>query len=57
VLPEALCAVEGIEKVFVYGSWAARYHGEPGPVPNDVDVLVVGDADRDDLDEAARHQQ
>jgi predicted nucleotidyltransferase len=57
VLPEVLRAVEGVEKVFVYGSWAARYSGEAGPVPNDVDVLVVGDADRDDLDDAARQAQ
>jgi predicted nucleotidyltransferase len=57
VLPEALRAVEGIEKVFVYGSWAARYRGESGAVPNDVDVLVIGDADKDALDDAARQTQ
>jgi len=38
---------------FPYGSWAARYHGEPGPVPVDVDVLIVGSADPNDLDEVA----
>ena len=32
---------------------AARYRGEPGPVPYDIDVLVVGTADRDNLDEIA----
>jgi len=37
-----------------YGSWAARYLGEPGPVPHDVDVLVVGAANEDDLYEIAR---
>jgi predicted nucleotidyltransferase len=26
----------------VFGSWAARYRGERGPVPGDVDLLVVG---------------
>jgi predicted nucleotidyltransferase len=31
------------ERVLIYGSWAARYHGEPGPPPRDIDVLVVGD--------------
>jgi len=33
----------GAERVVVFGSWAARYHGEPGPLPSDIDVLVVGD--------------
>lgn len=28
--------------VVIFGSWADRWFGEPGPVPNDVDVLVVG---------------
>ncbi|CAL8980002.1 hypothetical protein CELL_03384 [Cellulomonas sp. T2.31MG-18] len=54
VLAEALAAVPGIEAAYVYGSWAARYRGEPGPVPGDVDVLVVGTADLDTLDEVAR---
>jgi hypothetical protein len=57
VLPEALRTVEGVEQAFVYGSWAARYHGNSGPVPNDVDVLVIGDADKDALDDAARQAQ
>jgi len=33
----------GAEHVVVFGSWAARYFGEPGPYPADMDVLVVGD--------------
>ena len=36
-----------------YGGAAARYQGEPGPVPGDVDVLVVGETDRDDVYDAA----
>jgi DNA-binding transcriptional ArsR family regulator len=52
VLTDALRNVPGIDHAFIYGSWAARYRGDPGPPPNDVDVLVVGDADPDDLDEA-----
>lgn len=31
-------------EVFVFGSWAARYHGQPGAAPNDVDVAVVSSA-------------
>ena len=30
----------------IFGSWAARYNGERGLPPNDVDVLVVGAPDR-----------
>jgi predicted nucleotidyltransferase len=43
-LGNALTDVSGVEEAFVFGSWAARYTGEPGPAPNDIDVLVVGDA-------------
>ena len=39
------------------GSWAARYLGEAGRAPNDVDVLVVGDADRDLVDDAAQRAE
>jgi hypothetical protein len=54
VLTRRLADVRGVEQAFIYGSWAARYTGQPGPIPEDVDVLVVGDADPDELDEAAR---
>jgi predicted nucleotidyltransferase len=33
----------GADRVVVFGSWAARYRGEAGPIPADIDVLVVGD--------------
>ena len=49
VLTDLLRGVEGVEAAYIFGSWAARYKGEVGPVPNDVDVLVIGDPDRDDL--------
>ena len=49
VLERALAAVYGVERAFIYGSWAARYLGEPGDAPNDVDVLVVGEPDADEL--------
>lgn len=54
VLTSALASVDGVEQAFIYGSWAARYTGEPGPPPNDVDVLVVGVADPDELDDVAQ---
>ncbi len=45
------------EQVLIYGSWAERYHGKPGPPPNDVDVLVVGRLDRADVYDAADRAQ
>jgi DNA-binding transcriptional ArsR family regulator len=38
--------------VAIYGSWAARYNGVPGPAPADVDVLVVGKPSRPDIYDA-----
>ena len=52
VVGEELSGVAGIAAAFIYGSWAARYVREPGPPPGDIDVLVVGDPDRDDLFDA-----
>lgn len=39
----------GVASVMIFGSWAERYRGTPGPYPNDVDVLVVGDESVDML--------
>lgn len=41
VAPE-LAAIEGIDKAYLYGSWAARYQGEVGLDPADIDVMVIG---------------
>jgi hypothetical protein len=57
VLTDLLAGLAGVSAAYIYGSWAARHAGEPGPVPGDVDVLVVGTADRDDLEDAARTAQ
>jgi predicted nucleotidyltransferase len=46
--------VADIESAFLFGSWAARYAGQPGRAPADIDLLVIGDPDRDELDEAAQ---
>lgn len=43
-LGAALTDVASVEEAFVFGSWAARYTGETGPAPHDIDVLVVGNA-------------
>jgi DNA-binding transcriptional ArsR family regulator len=43
--------------VAIYGSWAARYHGLAGPPPADVDVLVIGEASRADIYDAAERAE
>lgn len=57
VLTGLLEDVAEVDEAYLYGSWAARYRGEPGPTPHDVDVLVIGAADRDELDEVAESAQ
>ncbi|WP_034089443.1 MarR family transcriptional regulator [Streptacidiphilus albus] len=54
VLGDLVLPLAGVEEAHIYGSWAARYSGERGGVPKDVDVLVVGNPDEDELYEAAR---
>lgn len=57
VVGEEFAGLEGVVQVLIYGSWAARYAGESGPAPRDVDVLLVGAPDRDDSYEAARRAE
>ena len=49
--------VDGAQAVAVFGSWAARYLGQPGRAPNDIDVLVIGTPDRDEVDDAAERAE
>jgi DNA-binding transcriptional ArsR family regulator len=50
VLSEVLQPVHGIAAAYVYGSWAARHEGKAGQRPvGDIDVLVLGEPDRDQL--------
>ena len=49
VLRELLAGVPGIREAYIYGSWARRFHGEPGDEPVDIDVLVVVESDRADV--------
>jgi hypothetical protein len=53
IVLEEFAAVPGMSELHIFGSWAARFLGEPGPVPGDVDVLVVGPVDRDEVYDAA----
>jgi DNA-binding transcriptional ArsR family regulator len=50
---DAFAGIRGVDRVLIYGSWAARYHGQPGPPPNDLDILVIGTPDRAAIYEAA----
>jgi predicted nucleotidyltransferase len=50
VLAEVLQPVNGIAAAYIYGSWAARHEGRTGQRPvGDIDVLVLGEPDRDHL--------
>lgn len=58
VLEQQLRGLRGVERALIYGAWARRYHGEPGPLPRDVDLMVIGTADvakiRAEADRASR---
>lgn len=54
LLARKLAEVEGIREAYIFGSWARRATGEPGPLPRDVDLLVVGEADPNAIYAAVR---
>ncbi len=58
VLETQLRGLPGVNRALIYGSWARRYEGEPGPLPQDVDLMVIGTADvaeiRAEADSASR---
>lgn len=45
--------VKGIDFLYIYGSWAARFNNIPGTQPNDIDLLVVGNPDAQEVNEIA----
>jgi hypothetical protein len=53
VVDEEFGGLDDVDLVLIYGSWAARYRGEPGPPPQDLDVLVVGGPARTAVYDAA----
>lgn len=53
ILPEVLADLDGVREAYVYGSWAARRLGEPGPAPRDLDVVVIGSPTRAQLADAS----
>ena len=52
VLGAELAGLKGVRGAAIFGSWAARALGEAGPSPVDIDLLVIGRPDRDDLHDA-----
>jgi DNA-binding Lrp family transcriptional regulator len=50
LLEESLGELQGVQKAYIVGSWAARYRGEAGPTPRDLDLVVIGDIDPDEID-------
>lgn len=42
VIGPELARIEGVERAYLFGSWAARYVGEEGPDPADIDVVAIG---------------
>ena len=54
VVREEFGALDGVEALYVFGSWARRHGGETGPLPRDLDLLVLGDAEPEAVYTAAR---
>lgn len=42
MLRDALRDDRRVVEAWIFGSWAQRFHGEPGAFPNDVDLAVLG---------------
>ena len=57
VLEREFTGIKGITAAYIFGSWAARYSGKSGAIPNDIDVLVVGTVSLDSLDEVSSHAE
>lgn len=55
LLSEALGNIDGVERAFIFGSFAARARGFEGVAPNDIDLMVVGTPDAAAVYEACRH--
>jgi predicted nucleotidyltransferase len=44
MLSQSFADNQAVDEVFIFGSWAARYNGDTGPPPNDVDVAIVSES-------------
>lgn len=53
VIAGVLAPIKEITAAYIYGSWAARHAGQAGQRPvGDIDVLILGEPDRDQLYDA-----
>lgn len=52
IIADEFDELAGADEVWIFGSWAARYQGQAGLPPGDIDVLVVGRPDRSSMYEA-----
>jgi hypothetical protein len=53
VLPSALYSIDGLERAFIYGPYAAHLKHELGPELHEVDLLLVGYMNRIEASKAA----
>lgn len=54
VLGHLIAEVHGVSEAYIFGSWARRYEGETGLLPGDIDLLVIGNVDPDEIYEVCR---
>jgi predicted nucleotidyltransferase len=53
ILAQALESIPGVDEAYLFGSWAARLQGRDGPLPHDIDVMIIGSSiDRDQVYDA-----
>lgn len=45
LLSEELGRIDGVQRAFIFGSFAARARGIPGEPPRDIDLMVLGTPD------------
>lgn len=57
LVEQEFAVLPNVDAVAIFGSWASRYLGDPGPPPNDIDVLVMGHPSRTDVYEAAERAE
>ena len=57
VVEEEFSGLAQVSGLYIFGSWAARNFGVEGHTPGDVDILVVGSPDRDEVFAAADRAQ
>lgn len=52
LLPQVLSGLFGLQRAFIYGDWAHRLSQQPGPPPQQLQVLLVGNMNRIDASKA-----